>query len=192
MTDLKFEKKLVPSQRFESGTWLITRCMENNQVSDIDLGWTEADVGIEYRHIGIFKHEEDALFVIQALETLANVHDVKTTLLDTGFTKYKVTGFSHGQSTYILQINEGSLSAFLEFDPHGNGTRLRLVLPDNVYRAIEIGTLQLDTSETRLSTLGRSSEVVTTILCTLLKARIASGDATKPILPVSEEPITNT
>ena len=125
MADLKFDKKTVSSNRFPSGAWLMTHCIENDQIVDIDLGWQEADTGIEYRHIGVFNDENDAVFVIQALETIVAVKDIKTTLSDNGFSKYSATGFSNGQSTYTLEIDEGLSNAFIEFDPHGNGTRLR-------------------------------------------------------------------
>ena len=164
----------MSSNRFPLGAWLLTHCIENDQIVSIDLGWQEEDTGIEYRHIWIFNDENDAVFVIQALETIAAVNDIKTTLIDNGFSKYNATGFSNGRSTYALEIDEGLLNAIIEFDPHGNGTRLRHIIVGDAYRATDIATIQLDTRGTKLATLGKPEEIAVTILCELVKFIISS------------------
>jgi hypothetical protein len=175
LTGLKFDKKIVSSNRFPSGAWQITHCIENDQIVSIDLGWQEEDTGIEYRHIGIFNEENDADFVIQKLESIAAVKDIKTILSDNGFSKYNPTGFSNGQSTYAVEIDEGLSNAFIEFDPHGNGTRLRYVIAGKTYHVTDIATIQLDTRDTKLATLGKPEEIAVTLLCELVKSIIASG-----------------
>lgn len=185
MDDLKFEKEAVSSDRFRPGVWLVTRCIENDRVVSVDLGWKDAGADGNYRQIGDFKHESEALFSIRALEALSAVPDIKTTMSEAGFVKRRATGLSYGQEPYVHEIQEGRLSALLDFDI--NGTRLYLVRSGGAYATVEIATLHLRTGGTSLSALGRPEAIAATVLCALLKARIEAGDATRSI-PADQPP----
>lgn len=178
MGDLKFEKTEIPSERFEPGRWLITSCLEDGRLVSIELGWAGSGGAGEYRLIGDFKHRPEVLFVIRMLEEMSPVSDVSAALSEAGFVKYQPRGLWHGGTTYVRWIRE-ELSALLDFDV--NGTRLHLGLSSGVYQAIEIATLPLATRLTALSILGRPEALATTVLGALLSARIAAGDAARPL-----------
>lgn len=178
MGDLKFEKTEVPSERFKPGKWLVTRYVEDGRLLSIDLGWSGSGEAGDYRQIGDFKHQSEVLFVVRMLEKMPPVSDLSTALSEAGLIKYQPRGLWHGGTTYFCQIRE-ELSALLDFDV--NGTRLHLGLSSGVYQSIEIGTLSLAIRLTSLSVLGRPEAIAATILGALLKARIAAGDATRPL-----------
>ena len=178
MGDLKFEKTEIPSERFKPGRWLVTRCLEDGQLVSVDLGWSVSGEAGDYRQIGDFKHQSEVLFVIRMLEEMPPASDVSAALSEAGLIKYQPRGLWHGGTTYFCQIRE-ELSALLDFDV--NGIRLHLGLSSGVYQSIEIGTLQLSIRRTSLSVLGRPEAIAAIVFGALLKARIATGDVTRPL-----------
>lgn len=179
MSDLKFENFTIPSERFAPGLWRVTRCFEAGEIVSIDLGWLDEGAGGKYRAVGDFTHESEAIHVIGLLESLSAPGDIGATLTEAGFAEYQASGFSYGEDRHVRPIRE-FVDALIEFDM--DDTRLWLGLSDGVFRREDIGGLRFRTKGTRLEALGRPENVATTVLCSLLKARIDAGDATRPLV----------
>lgn len=175
----RYEERLIPSRRFQPGVWLVTRCIENGKTTEVDLGWKDSGQEGSYCHIGTFAHESEAHIALDVIETMPPVNDSITSITNAGFVRLQAAGLSHGQDVYIRKSSGNRPSVLLDLDGM-NGSRLYLSVFGDTHRIIEIATLPLYVTGTKLAELGRPLAVAVTVLCALLESRAKAGDITHP------------